>query len=161
MLMKKAVPLVQRIKHSVSQRDVIDRMLLYTLQHLCFPQGRWGLGSSLWDKLKPTQCGRNGVFSIWSNFSWLNNWFYVLSGTVFDVQGTSCSPKSPEHPESTSFGKTLTCIQSSFLAAANFRPVEAERNLLSLERHCEYMKAGTKCEDVQMTYLEALTDQDC
>lgn len=117
----------------------------------------WGLGSSLWDKWKPTQCRGNGVFSIWSNFSLLNNWFYVLSGTVFGCTGDFLFSKTPEHPESPSFGKTLTCIQSSFLAAVNFRPVEAERNLLSLERHCEYMKAGTKCEDTQITYLEALT----
>lgn len=51
--------------------------------------------------------------------------------------------------------KTLTCIQCSFQAAVNSRPVEAERSLLSLERHCEYMKVA-----VLIHYGSAMADLD-
>lgn len=51
--------------------------------------------------------------------------------------------------------KTLTCIQRSFQAVVNSRPAEAERSLLSLEGHCEYMRVA-----VLIHYGSAVADLD-
>lgn len=67
-----------------SYMHIVGLFVLMQLGVGVFPLGKLGSQPVPWD--------RSFQFSFRSNFSWLNHPFCVLTGTVFDIQCTSCSP---------------------------------------------------------------------
>lgn len=116
-----------------SYMHIVGLFVLMQLGVGVFPLGKLGSQPVPWD--------RSFQFSFRSNFSWLNHPFCVLTGTVFDIQCTSCSPNPLNIQTVPHLGRSWPAFGALLLMRwYEFRPVWAEKLYLYRDTHCEWMK---------------------
>lgn len=124
----------QPADHLIIYMHIVGLFVLMQVGVGVFPLGKLGSQPMPWD--------RSFQFSFRSNFSWLNHPFCVLTGTVFDVQCTSCSPKPLNIQTVPHLGRSWPAFGALLLMRwYEFRPVWAEKLFyLYRDTHCEWMK---------------------